>query len=167
VYRNPVSDFFHNPVADPNLLCMMLGIGHYATNINSKEGTMPKGTKAGGVNKLGAVREVIKKHGKDVMPTEIVKLVKTEHGADISVDVASNYKSTALKQLGLKGTGKRKGKRGPKPGWKLAKATANGAPAVTHTKGGGISLEDIGAVKKLVDQIGAEKVKQLALVLAK
>ncbi len=127
---------------------------------------MPKGVKAtGGVNKLGAVREVIKAHGKDTMPTEIVKFAKAEHGVTISSDVASNYKSLALKQLGLKGTGKRKGKRGPKPGWKLAVAASNGASAVTHTTG--ITLEDIGAVKKLVDQIGAEKVKQLAQVLAK
>jgi hypothetical protein len=121
---------------------------------------MPKGKKAG-VSKLEAVRQVIKKHGKGVMPTEIVKLVKEEHGANISTDVASNYKSTALKQLALKSTGRRKGKRGPKPGWKTA--AANGAKAVN---GGAITVEDISAVKKLVDQIGAEKVKQLSQVLA-
>lgn len=130
---------------------------------------MPRGKKAEGgkVNKLEAVRQVIKTHGKDIMPTEIVKFVKEEHGADIGIDVASNYKSTALKQLGLKGKGKRKGKQGPKPGWKLAQAAANGATAVTPIPSGGITLEDISAVKKLVDQLGAEKVKQLAQVLAR
>jgi len=46
-------------------------------------------------------------------------------------------------------------------------ATAHVAKTASRTSGGGITLEDIGAVKKLVDQIGAEKVKQLAQVLAK
>ncbi len=127
---------------------------------------MPKGKNAaGGVNKMEAVRQIIQKHGKDTMPLEIVKLAKAEHGAVLSADMASTYKSAALKTLGLGGM--RKGKRGPKPGWKKAKAAANGVKPATPTAGGGISLEDIGAVKKLVDQIGAEKVKQLAQVLAK
>jgi len=137
---------------------------------------MPRGKKAEGekVNKLEAVRQVIKTHGKETMPVDIAKFVKEEHGATMSVDMASTYKSTALKQLGLKGKGKRKGKRGPKPGWKTAAAASNGEVATAHvattaprTSGGGITLEDISAVKKLVDQIGAEKVKQLAQVLAK
>jgi hypothetical protein len=42
-----------------------------------------------------------------------------------------------------------------------------GADGGSNTGAGGISLEDITAVKKLVDQIGAEKVRQLAQVLAK
>jgi hypothetical protein len=71
--------------------------------------------------------------------------------------VASNYKSSVLKKLGL--GGRRKGKRGPKPGWKTA--AANGA-AVSASS---ISLHDIAAVKKLVEQLGAEKVQQLAQVL--
>jgi len=132
---------------------------------------MPRGIKAGGgINKMEAVRQVIKTHGKELTPAEIVKFVKEEHGATISVDTASNYKSAALKQLGLRG----KAKRGPKPGWKTAAAASNGEVTTAHvattasrTSGGGITLEDIAAVKKLVDQIGAEKVKQLAQVLAK
>lgn len=58
--------------------------------------------------------------------------------------------------------GKRKGKKpGRKPGRKPETVVANGRRA------GGITLEDIQAVKALADSIGAEKVQQLALVLSK
>jgi len=62
-------------------------------------------------------------------------------------------------------------------------AEANGKPAPTATKtvkrrklgrprkaiasAGGISLDDIAAVKAVVDRLGAEKVRDLAAVLAK
>ena len=120
---------------------------------------MAKGKKStGGVNKLEAVRQVISKHGQDTMPAEIVKLVKEEHGADMTLQTASTYKSTALKQLGLKG--KRKGQKRRKPGRKRTVA----AP---RTNGTGISIEDIQAVKQLCARMGAEKVGELAQVLAK
>jgi hypothetical protein len=106
---------------------------------------------------MQAVREVIAKHGKETKPVAIVKFARTEHGATLNADVASNYKSAVLRELGL--GGRRRGKkRGPKPGWKTA--VGNGAP-----KGQRVSLEDIAAVKKLVDQLGAEKVRELARVL--
>jgi hypothetical protein len=67
----------------------------------------------------------------------------------------------------------------PECGWTMAAKPAPVAAAVKSTgkkklgrpKGkiaaGGISLDDITAVKKLVELMGAEKVKQLAMVLAK
>ena len=121
--------------------------------------------KKGGVNKMEAVRQIIKTHGKETSASDLVKYMKAEHGADMTVGMAYTYKATALKQLGLTGGGK--GKKGPKPGPKPA-ASANGAktPPKALTVGG-ISLEDITAVKKLVEQIGAEKVRQLAVVLGK
>ena len=123
-------------------------------------------TKKGGVNKMEAVRQIIKKHGKETMPLGIVKYMKEEHGADMTLATASTYKSSALKQLGLAGDGK--SKPGRKPGPKPTTASANGSKTApkAHT-GGGISLEDITAVKKLVEQLGAEKVRQLAVVLGK
>lgn len=120
---------------------------------------MPKGKRAGGVNKMAAVRQVIAKHGQNVMPVEIVKLAKEEHGAELTADVASNYKSAVLREL--KQNGEKKGKKS-KPGRKPLVAVAG-----TSAVGGGISLDDISAVKKLVDQLGAERVRQLAQVLAK
>lgn len=120
---------------------------------------MPEAKKAeGGVSKIDAVRAIIGSHGKETMPVEIVKFAKSEHGVKLTPGTASNYKTTVLKELS---GSKPKAKRGPKPGWK--KAAKNGAAK----NGVGISIEDIEAVKKLVDQVGAEKVEQLAKVLAK
>src|SRR4051794_17754681 len=95
---------------------------------------MAKGKKEG-VNELEAVRQIVKKHGKEVMTADIVKLAKEEHGVDISTDVASNYKSTAIRQLGLGSAWK--GKRGRKPGPKpAAAASANVAKAAPRAGGG-------------------------------
>ena len=113
------------------------------------------------VNKMDVVREIIAKHGKETKPLEIVGFAKSEHGVDLGVSTASNYKSAVLKELGA--GGKPKGKRGPKPGWKTA--SPNGAKTISRASGS-ISLDDLAAVKKLVEQMGAEKVEQLAKVLA-
>jgi hypothetical protein len=115
----------------------------------------PKKSKDG-ISKMEAVRQALAKHGKDTMPGDLLKHLKSDFGITMSYDMASTYKSAALK--------KKKGKkRGPKPGMKPAAAvpTANGQAA------GSISLEDITAVKALTDRLGAEKVWQLAKVLAK
>lgn len=124
---------------------------------------MPKGKKK--VNKMEAVRQIVKKHGKETMPVDIVKLAKEEHGVVMSTDMASTYKSSALKQLGLGGM--RKAKRGRKPGRKPAEAaTGNGVKAAPKASGGGIDLEDIQAVKALVARMGANKLRELAKVFA-
>jgi hypothetical protein len=123
---------------------------------------MPKGKKEG-PNKMDAVRQIIKTHGKETKPLEIVKFAKSEHGFTMSPDMASTYKSTALKQLGLGGM--RKGKRGRKPGPKPASETA--VAKTSPRTGARISIEDIEAVKKLCDRLGASKVKDLASVVAR
>lgn len=111
----------------------------------------------GGVNKMEAVRQIIARHGKDTKPGQIVELAKSEHGAVLSYDMASTYKSAVLRKAG---GGK---KRGRKPGWKpsAVASSQNGSQLA------GISLEDIRAVKTLADKLGADKVRQLAEVLAK
>jgi len=66
----------------------------------------------------------------------------------------------------------------PECGWTMAAKAAPapvkaspakklGRPKAMTTAGGGISLDDIRAVKALADKIGAEKVKELAMVLGK
>ena len=65
-------------------------------------------------NKMDVVREIIDKHGKDTKPLEIVGFAKKEHGTELGISTASNYKSAVIKEMG--GGGKPKGKRGPKPG---------------------------------------------------
>lgn len=55
------------------------------------------------------------------------------------------------------------------PAPSASKAKKLGRPKKVHTvaNGGGITVEDIQAVKKLVDALGAEKVRDLAAVLGK
>jgi hypothetical protein len=111
-----------------------------------------------GISKMEAVRQAIAKLGKEAKPPEILSFVKENYGVVMSYDMASNYKGTAIKQMG----GKKRGRKpGPKPAVAAAVPTANG-----HVSGG-ISLEDITAVKALADRLGAEKVWQLAKVLAR
>jgi hypothetical protein len=118
----------------------------------------PKKSKDG-ISKMEAVRRAIATLGKDAKPNDILSHIKSEFGITMSYDMASTYKSAALK--------KKKGKkRGPKPGSKRASAVAAGPTANGHAAGS-ISLEDITAVKALADRLGAEKVWQLAKVLAK
>jgi hypothetical protein len=112
-----------------------------------------------GISKMEAVRQAIAKLGKEAKPPEILSFVKQNFGVKMSYDMASNYKGTAIKQLGGK-------KRGRKPGPKPAVAAA-AVPTANGHAGGSISLEDITAVKALADKLGAEKVWQLAKVLAK
>lgn len=112
----------------------------------------------GGVNKMEAVRQILAKHGKDTKPGQIVELAKSEHGAELSYDMASTYKSAVLRKAG---GGKKRGRKpGRKPGVPVA-SSQNGSQVA------GISLEDIRAVKILADRLGADKVRQLAEVLAK
>jgi hypothetical protein len=111
-----------------------------------------------GISKMEAVRQAIAKLGKEAKPPEILSYVKENFGVVMSYDMASNYKGITLR----KGKGKR---RGPKPGWKSAVAAA--VPTANGHAAGNISIEDIQAVKALADRLGAEKVWQLAKVLAK
>ena len=114
---------------------------------------MPRGKKSKG-NKVEFVKEALSDLGKDAMPLAIQKAVKDTHGVELPTSLISNYKHYIM--------GKKKGKRGRKPGPRPA------APApVANAKSGSISLDDIRAVKELADRIGAEKVQQLAQVLGK
>jgi hypothetical protein len=115
---------------------------------------MPRGipknrTNGPTMTKTEAVKRALAELGQDAKPLELQKHIKTQFGIHMEPQHISNYKST------LKGAGKSALIR--KPVRKLAPA----APA------GGISLDDIRAVKQVIDKIGADKVRQLAEVLAK
>jgi len=115
---------------------------------------MPKGKPATKkVSKMGAMRETVGKLGKDASAKDLQDHLKKEHGVTMSTEMVYTYKANVLREQG----GKRKGKkRGPKPGRKAA--TPNGSASV--------SVKDIQSVKELVDRIGADKLLQLAHVLA-
>src|ERR1700730_6569481 len=105
------------------------------------------------ISKMEAVRQAITTLGKDAPLLDVIKFIKQNFNVEMSRAMAYTYKSAAIKQV----AGKR---RGRKPGRKAA-PIANGRKAIA------ITLEDIQAVKALTDRIGAEKVRQLAAVLAK
>jgi len=107
------------------------------------------------ISKLDAMRQAVAKLGKDAPLADLLKTIKQTHGINLDRALAYNYKSLVSSKPA---TGKR---RGRKPGRKPA------AAAVNESTPGGISLEDIAAVKALADKIGAEKVSQLAKVLAR
>ena len=110
-----------------------------------------------GPSKLGLVREAIATLGNDALPKGIQEEVKSKHRRNLDLNLISNYKNIVLKEGGKAEqkttTGKKKMGR-PK---KAAASASNGK--------GGISIDEIKAVKALAERIGAAKLKQLAEVL--
>jgi hypothetical protein len=106
-----------------------------------------------GITKMEAVRRALAKLGRDAKPLQIKALIKSEFGLEMSADHISTYKGVLRKKAGDKR------RPGPEP-------QAQAAPAAARaTAPGGITLDDIRAVKELADRIGAEKVRQLVDVL--
>jgi hypothetical protein len=101
-----------------------------------------------GITKMEAVRRALAELGPDAMPLRIKDYLKQHFRIDMDPQNISNYKST------LKTAEKNAPSRQP-----------SAKPAATLS--GGFSLEEIQAVKKVADRIGAEKVRQLAEVLSK
>lgn len=103
-------------------------------------------------NKMDAVRKTLTELGNDAKPRAIQEHLKSQ-GVTMSTNMISNYKTVIRKKTGKRG--RPRGKR-----LVIRKTT------VGRGSGGGISLADIQTVKKLTDRIGADKVKELATVLA-
>ena len=117
---------------------------------------MPKG-KAKKISKMEAMRQAIQKLGVDAANDAIQAALKSDFGVTMTTGMFSTYKSAILREMG-------KGKKGRKLAPKATEApVANGRKVGA---GGGITVDEIAAVKKLIDTIGAEKVQQLARVLA-
>jgi hypothetical protein len=110
-------------------------------------------------SKMEGVRWALQKLGNDAKPLAIQDWLSDQYKIKMTIATIYNYKSTIQKQKGA-------GKPGPKPGAKRGRPP-KAAPQTHASTGGGISLDDIRAVKSLADRIGAEKVRELAIVLAK
>jgi hypothetical protein len=119
----------------------------------AKAAPAKKASANGSISKMEAVRRVLASSGKDTMPLEIQDQLKKQFNIKMDATVISTYKSSILK----KGTPKKAVKLG-RPGGSSVKSA--------KVSGSGISIEDIQAVKSLAEKIGAEKLKQLAEVLA-
>jgi hypothetical protein len=119
---------------------------------------MPRGVPRNteGITKMEGVRRSLSHLGNDAMPLEIQKYLKSEFGIDMDTSMISNYKSA------VKTAGKSAVIRRP-----AAATVAPVAAAATSSDAGGITLEEIRAVKAVVDKFGADKVLKLAGVLSK
>lgn len=109
------------------------------------------------ISKMEAMRQVFDAYGSEIKPLEIQGHLKKQFGIDMSTTVISSYKTTI--------TSKKKGKKGKKKAAATTE-TPKASPAPV-SRAGGITLDDIRAVKELANRIGADKVRQLAEVLAK
>jgi hypothetical protein len=105
---------------------------------------------------MEAVRRILASSGKDTMPLEIQGLLKKQYNIKMDTATISTYKGTILR----KGPGKKMGR---------PNGSKNGQTAVHSTvraSGASISIEDILAVKELAEKLGADRLRQLAEVLA-
>lgn len=111
--------------------------------------TAPKASGGHG-EKAEAIRAAAKSIGGKVRPRDVISML-----AEQGIEVSSAQVSTTLKKMGM-----RKTKRGRKPGRPAASARA----AVS----GSISIDDLIAAKKLVEQLGSvEAASQALSALAK
>jgi len=103
-----------------------------------------------GISKLEGVRRALAKFGEDAKPQDIQRFLKESFGIEMGTVLISNYKS----HLSRKAAGKSAVIRKPS----ARTAAASVSP--------GFTLDEIQTVRQVVEQIGADKVQQLASVLA-
>jgi hypothetical protein len=112
------------------------------------------------ITKMEAVRRALAELGRDAKPIQMQGWVKEKLGIEMSADHVSVCKGTILRKAG----GKRKVAAATQPS-----AATNEEPQVHRAPAprGGISLDDIEAVKGLVGRIGPDSLKKLVDVLAR
>ncbi len=111
------------------------------------------GREGGRVNKMEIVRKALAKLGNDAKPKAMHDYILKTYQVEIGTDIISNYKGLILR----KAAGESRLTPSPEP--------AAPPSAKKEAANGGISIEDVRAVKELADRIGAEKVRALMEVL--
>ena len=97
------------------------------------------------VNKLDAVRQVMKDLGTDATVPDIQREVKARYGLEMSAKQASTYRGMLRKAA---------------PAARKAKA-ASPAPARPANGEATVELEDLVTLRELVDRVGAERLRTL------
>jgi hypothetical protein len=111
------------------------------------------------ITKTEAIRQALEKLGPDAKPSSVIDFVRKKFNIEPSSQLVSNFKSTLAK--------KAEAKRGPGRPPKSQAGTPAAAPRPSKASSSGdISLDDLRSVKELVAKMGADKVRQLAQVLA-
>jgi hypothetical protein len=108
---------------------------------------VPKNTE--GISKMEGVRRALSELGTEAANKDIQTFLKSQFGIDMDSAMISSYKSN------LKAAGK------------IPAAPQPSAQPPDAAGSDGITLDDIRAVKEVIDKVGAEKVRQLTEVLAK
>lgn len=97
---------------------------------------------------MDGVRKALAKLGDGAKPLAIQEFVKKKFDLDMETAVISSYKTSITKK-------------------EAGKSAIIRRPVAAPAAVGGISLDDIKAVKDLAERIGADNLQQLATVLAK
>jgi hypothetical protein len=106
------------------------------------------------VNKMDLVRKALKRLGPDAKPKRIQGYLQKRYRVEISADMISNYKGSILK------------KAAAQSGVTRQPDVVEATPAnPERASNGGLSIEEIRAVKELADKLGAGKVRELVEVL--
>jgi hypothetical protein len=108
------------------------------------------------VNKMDLVRQALATLGNDTSPADIAKHLKDHAKVEMSVGMASNYKSSILKKLG-KSPRRRRRKRGRPAG-------GESAPAPTPS-GDAVSLKDIRTLHEISKHLGRSRLRELLELL--
>jgi hypothetical protein len=104
------------------------------------------------VNKMAAVKAILDEDGYDAKPAAILDRLRKKFNVDMSPAMVSNYKSLLSRKAASQS--------------QVARQPRSRAAAPTAGRGAGITLNDVEAVKKLADRIGADNVRKLAEVLS-
>jgi hypothetical protein len=112
----------------------------------------------GKVTSVGAMQEALKAKGDDAANADLITWIKTTYpGVKFQEKYVSQVKNAARKQAAKAG----------KNGRKSAPVAAKAKPVSKPSAGIQVRIEDIAVLKAMMDRVGAEKIQQLAAILAK
>jgi hypothetical protein len=108
--------------------------------------------RSGRTNKMECVRQVLHEFGNKTPPKQIQEHLKSKFGLSMDTKMISTYKGSILKSGRMSGVMRRPGAR-------------PAARAAGHN--GGLSVNDIRAVRELVGRIGADNVRELTAMFSR
>src|SRR5262249_33606699 len=114
----------------------------------------------GRVNKMDCVRQALTELGNDAQPKDIQDFLKRKFDLDMNTKMISTYKGSILR-----GAAKTGGAVRQSAARVSSRAAAPKESPKAGGRSGGISVEDIRAVKELADRLGPGKVRALMDVL--
>jgi hypothetical protein len=88
-------------------------------------------------SQMGMVRTALQEMPGDPKPLEMQAFIKSKYGVELPANIISNYKSQIKRKNGTAGRGRR----------------------------GGLQVEDIEAIRGLVQRLGSDQVKRIAEVV--